>query len=73
MPSRVTIDEHNMVLKSNTSNLDTEGYSISGQDEEGCKLKTPDGTLHMKLGPANEATLSIEGMTYRLTRTGQQE
>ncbi len=73
MPSRVTIDEHNMVLKSNTSNLDTVGYSISGQDEEGYKLKTADGSLHMKVGPAHEATLSIEGVTYQLARTGQQE
>ena len=73
MPSRVTIDEHNMVLKSNTFSLDTVNYSMIGNDGEGYKLKTADGTLHMKLGPANEATLSIEGMTYRLTRTGQQE
>ncbi len=73
LPARIAIDERNMVLKSNTFSLDTVRYSISGQDEEGYKLKTADGSLHMKVGPAHEATLSVEGMTYRLARTGQQE
>lgn len=73
MPSRITIDEHNMVLKSNTSDLDTVGYSMIGKDGENYTLKTADGTLHMKLGPPSDATLSIEGATYRLNRTVQQE
>lgn len=73
LPARIAIDERNMVLKSNTLTLDTVGYSMIGNDGEGYKLKTADGTLHMKLGPANEATLSIEGVTYRLARAGQQE
>lgn len=73
LPAKITIDERNMVLKSNTLSLDTVGYSISGQDEEGYKLKTADGTLHMKLGAADDATLSMEGVTYRLMRAGQQE
>lgn len=73
LPAKVTIEKRNMVLKSNTLSLDTLGYSISGEDEEGYKLETADGTWHMKLGAAGDATLSKEGVTYRLRRVGQQE
>ncbi|HMN04194.1 MAG TPA: hypothetical protein PKD45_00575 [Flavobacteriales bacterium] len=73
LPAKITIDKRNMVLKSNTLSLDTLGYSISGEDEEGYKLETADGTWYMKLGAADDATLSKGGVTYRLRRAGQQE
>lgn len=69
MPSMITINDRTLVLKSATLNLDSVDYSISEQDGSDFTLKTPDRMLHLLLYPADDATLLIAGVTYRLQRT----
>lgn len=73
LPSMITINSKDMVLKAISGESDPLAYTIVGSDERGFRLETAQGAATMQLGPQGEATLAFMGQTYQLQRAAQRE
>jgi hypothetical protein len=73
LPNMISIDGEKMELRTPAGDRDALAYTVEIHDGNDYRMETPKGTITMKLGPADKATLSVEGVTYQLERSGQRD